>query len=72
MNRFFVAILFGLTVAMLSTSASAWECMARSSNGAVGGGSGIILERAQGFAMRRCVAAGGNLQGNVCQIVYCR
>jgi hypothetical protein len=63
----------GLTiVATLSTPASAWQCMARSTNGAVGLGSGMILERAQKFAIQRCVAAGGNVSGYACSIRYCR
>ena len=56
MRLFFASALVGLTVAVtLSTPASAWQCMARSTNGAVGLGSGIILERAQKFAIRRCI-----------------
>jgi uncharacterized membrane protein len=73
MRLFFVAALAGLTVfAASSTPASAWQCMARSTNGAVGMGSGIILERAQKFAVRRCAAAGGNVPGYACTIAYCR
>jgi hypothetical protein len=59
-------------VATLSTPASAWQCMARSTNGAVGLGSGLILERAQKFAIQRCIAAGGNVTGYACSIRYCR
>jgi hypothetical protein len=59
-------------VTTLSTPASAWHCMARSTNGAVGAGSGIILERAQKFAIHRCIAAGGNAPGYACSIRYCR
>jgi hypothetical protein len=70
---FFAAALGGLTVfAAFSTPALAWQCMARSTNGAVGLGSGIILERAQKFAIRRCIAAGGNVPGYACSIAYCR
>jgi hypothetical protein len=55
----------GLTiVTTLSTPASAWQCMARSTNGAVGLGSG--------FAIQRCIAAGGNVPGYACSIRYCR
>ena len=43
----------------LSTPASAWQSMARSTNGAVGVGSGVILERARKFAIQRCIVAGG-------------
>ena len=61
MRIFFAATLAGLTMFATLSSASAWQCMARSTNGAVGLGSGIILERAQKFAIRRCIAAGGNI-----------
>jgi hypothetical protein len=61
-----------IIVATLSTPASAWQCMARSTNGAVGLGSGMILERAQKFAIQRCIAAGGNVSGFACSIRYCR
>ena len=44
MRRFIVAALFGLTiVATISTSASAFQCLARSPNGASGWGFGISL-----------------------------
>jgi hypothetical protein len=59
-------------VAAFSMPASAWQCMARSTNGAVGVGSGLILERAQKFAIRRCIVAGGNVPGYACSIRYCR
>jgi|HubBroStandDraft_6_1064221.scaffolds.fasta_scaffold1865760_2 hypothetical protein len=73
MRLLFAAAVGGLmVVATLSTPASAWQCMARSTNGAVGLGSGIILERAQKFAIRRCIAAGGNVSGYACSIRYCR
>jgi hypothetical protein len=73
MRFLFATVIVGLTVvATLSTPASAWQCMARSTNGAVGLGSGIILERAQKFAIRRCIAAGGNIPGYACSIAYCR
>ena len=73
MSRFLAAALVGLTiVATLSTSASAFQCLARSANGASGWGSGLIFERAQAFAIRRCIHAGGTLQGNTCYIAYCR
>lgn len=73
MSRFLAAALVGLTiVATLSTSASAFQCLARSANGASGWGSGLIFERAQAFAMRRCIRAGGTLGGNFCRIEFCR
>ena len=65
----------GLTIVVTlstTTPASAWQCMARSTNGAVGLGSGLILERAQKFAIQRCIAAGGNISGYACSIRYCR
>jgi hypothetical protein len=46
-------------VATFSTSASAFRCLARAPNGAATWGYGLIFERAQKFAMRHCVAAGG-------------
>jgi hypothetical protein len=73
MRRFWVTALGGLAFAVtLSSSASAWQCMARSTNGATGLGSGIILERAQKFAIRRCIVSGGNVPGYACSIRYCR
>jgi hypothetical protein len=68
-GRLFMGV---LAVAALSTPASAWQCVARSTNGAMGAGSGIILERAQKFALNRCIAAGGNIPGYACSIVRCR
>jgi hypothetical protein len=72
--KIFVATLFVwvFAVAALSTPASAWQCVARSTNGATGVGSGIILERAQKFALNRCIAAGGNIPGYACSVVRCR
>jgi hypothetical protein len=73
MRFLFATAIVGLAVvATFSTPASAWQCMARSTNGAVGLGSGIILERAQKFAIHRCIAAGGNVPGYACSIAYCR
>src|ERR1700722_4265196 len=58
MRLLFAAAVGGLmVVASFSTPASAWQCMARSTNGAVGLGSGIILERAQKFAIQKCIGA---------------
>ena len=69
MKHFVVASLVGLTmVAMLSTSASAFKCLARSSNGVSTWGYGLIFERAQGFAIRHCRVAGGI----DCHIAVCR
>ena len=69
MKRFFLATLVGLAfVAAASTSASAFQCLARGSNGVSTWGSGLIFERAQHFALRHCRAAGGI----ACQIVHCR
>lgn len=73
MNRFVIAALVGLTVATtVSTSASAYHCLARSPNGASGAAFGVLLVRAQSIAMRRCIFAGGNLNGAFCHIAYCR
>jgi len=73
MSRFFAAALIGLTIiATVSTSASAFHCVARSSNGAMGWANRIFLIRAQAVAMRACIVAGGNLHGHFCHIAYCR
>ena len=69
MKRFVVAALIGLTmVATLSTSASAFRCLARSSNGVVTWGYGIFFSRAAKFAVRHCVTAGGV----GCHVAFCR
>jgi hypothetical protein len=48
MSRFLVAVVVGAAMtAAVSTSASAYHCLARSPNGATGTAFGIILERAQ-------------------------
>jgi hypothetical protein len=73
MSRFFLAALIGMTIAATaSTSASAYHCLARSPNGASGAAFGVLLVRAQNIAMRRCIFAGGNLNGAFCHIAYCR
>ena len=73
MSRFFVAALVGLTIAAtMSTSVSAFHCIAHSTNGAHGWANRIILERAQAVALRACAVAGGNAGGNHCRITYCR
>ena len=70
MSRFFVAAFVGVVVAAaVSTSASAWHCLARSPNGAAGTAFGVILERAQSISMRRRIHRGG---GAGCQIAWCR
>ena len=66
------ALLAGSAILINLSPASAWQCVASSTNGAVGAGSGVILERAQMFAIRRCISAGGNLPGYACSIRYCR
>ena len=69
MNRLFVATLVGLTiVAMVPTSASAFRCLAQSSNGVATWGRSLIAARAQRFAVRHCRTAGGI----DCRVVYCR
>jgi len=74
MSKFLVAALIGLMLASaVASSAFAFQCVARSPNGAVGSASGLlILERARAIALRRCVLNGGNLNGAFCHIVYCR
>jgi hypothetical protein len=69
MNRFVTAILIGFTiVATVSTSASAFQCLARSSNGVAVWGYGIFFSRATHFALRHCRVAGGIN----CHIASCR
>jgi hypothetical protein len=72
MIRLSATILVALTIAStLSTSASAYYCLARSTNGATGYAVRAILARAQAVALRTCAAAGGNVRG-VCMIAGCR
>ena len=62
MSRFVVAAFVGATIAAtVSTSASAYHCLARSPNGATGTAFGVILERAQSISLRRCIKRGGGL-----------
>jgi hypothetical protein len=69
MKRFIVAALVGLTIAAsFSTSASAFRCLATSSNGVNTWGYGIVFSRAARFAVRHCRVAGGV----DCRIAYCR
>jgi hypothetical protein len=72
MRFFFAATFTVLTIFATLSPASAWQCMARSTNGAGGLGSALILERAQRFAIQHCIAAGGNVSGYACSIRYCR
>ena len=60
MSRFLVAMFVGVAIATaVSTSASAYHCLARAPNGASGTAFGVILERAQSISMRRCIHRGG-------------
>ena len=69
MKRLIVATLVGQTIAVsLSTSASAFRCLARSSNGVNTWGYGIFFSRAAHFAVRHCRVAGGI----DCHVAYCR
>jgi hypothetical protein len=52
----------------LPTSASAFRCLATSSNGVNTWGYGIFFRRAAHFAVRHCRVAGGV----DCRIAYCR
>jgi hypothetical protein len=61
-----------VSAAVISIPALAWQCTARSTNGATGVGSAIILERAQKSAVQKCAAAGGNISGYACSIRQCR
>jgi hypothetical protein len=70
MSRFLIAMFVGATIAAaVSTSASAWHCLAKSPNGASGTAFGVILERAQSISLRRCIHRGG---GTGCTIAWCR
>ena len=70
MSRFLIPMFVGATIAAaVSTSASAWHCLASSPNGAAGTAFGVMLERAQSISMRRCIHRGG---GTGCQIAWCR
>ena len=70
MSCFFVAAFVGVAIATaVSTSASAYHCLASAPNGASGTAFGIILERPQSISLRRCIHRGG---GTGCQIVWCR
>jgi hypothetical protein len=69
MNRFLIGIFVALAiVATVPTSASAFRCLARSSNGVSTWGYGIFFSRAQHFAVRHCRVAGGVN----CRVAFCR
>jgi hypothetical protein len=69
MGRLLAAGLLGLMiVASVSTSASAFRCLARGANGVHTWGYGIFFGNASRFALRHCHRAGGV----DCRIVYCR
>ena len=73
MNRIFVAILIGSMVgSVVPSSALAFYCVARSTNGVSGSANGALLWKAQQVAWRACVAAGGSRNGGICTIDYCR
>ena len=60
MKRFIITTLAGLAIAAsLSTSASAFKCLAQSSNGVNTWGYGIFFRNAAGYAVRHCRVAGG-------------
>ena len=61
MKRLLVAAFVGLV-------ASAFRCLARSSNGVSTWGYGLIFHRAAKFAVRHCRVAGGV----DCHIAFCR
>ena len=69
MKGLVAAILVGLTVlAAVPTSASAFQCLARGSNGVAVWGYGVFFSRATHFALRHCRVAGGVN----CHIAFCR
>jgi hypothetical protein len=68
-KRLIAVALVGFTIAAsFSTSASAFQCLARSSNGVNTWGYGIFFSRAAHFAVRHCRVAGGV----DCRIAFCR
>jgi hypothetical protein len=70
MSRFLIATFVGATiVAGVSTSASAYHCLARAPNGASATAFGVFLSRAQSISLRRCIHRGG---GAGCTIAWCR
>jgi hypothetical protein len=69
MKGLVAATLVGLTVlAAVPTSASAFQCLARGSNGVAVWGYGVFFSRATHFALRHCRVAGGIN----CHIAFCR
>ena len=69
MKGLVAATLVGLTLlAAVPTSASAFQCLARSSNGVAVWGYGVFFSRATHFALRHCRVAGGVN----CHIAFCR
>jgi hypothetical protein len=69
MKGLVAATLVGLTVlAVVPTSASAFQCLARGSNGVAVWGYGVFFSRATYFALRHCRVAGGVN----CHIAFCR
>jgi hypothetical protein len=69
MKGLVAATLVGLTVlAAVPTSASAFQCLARGSNGVAVWGYGVFFSRAAHFALRHCRVAGGVN----CHIAFCR
>jgi hypothetical protein len=68
MKRLIVATLVGQTIAVSLSTASAFRCLARSSNGVNTWGYGIFFSKAAHFAVRPCRVAGGI----DCHVAYCR
>jgi hypothetical protein len=69
MKRLIVTALVGFTIAAsLSSSASAFQCLAMSQNGVSTWGYGIFFNRAAHFAVRHCRVAGGI----GCHVATCR
>lgn len=69
MNRLVVSIFVGFVIVVTgTTSASAFRCLARSSNGVSTWGYSLIFERARYFAVRHCHVAGGLH----CHVALCR
>jgi hypothetical protein len=68
-KRLIVTALVGFTIAAsLSTSASAFQCLAQSANGVSIWGYGVFFRNAAHYAVRHCRVAGGV----GCHVVTCR
>jgi hypothetical protein len=69
MKRFLVCITLASSISIfLPVQASAWTCVAAGALGRSATGSAILVERAQGIALRRCERR----NAGPCSIQWCR